>query len=128
MNHLIEFAKTNRTTTFFRDLAILEIRVAYKIMECLAPDETFPPKVNEFTKDLMLRREFAKAYEYVMEELDVEGGNPDLNCSQAAEKMITDAIDLMRYLLPIYEQTYKDAKEKRRIALLRELNELESIK
>jgi hypothetical protein len=125
MNHEIEFAKDNRTTTFFRDLGILEIRVAYKIMEYLAPDDVFKPKINQFTKDLMLSKEFSKAYEYVIEELDAEV-NTDLGCSASADRLQANAIDLMKYLLPIYEASCKDAKEQHRIALIKELKELEA--
>jgi len=124
VNHLIEFAKGNRTTTFFRSQAILEIRVAYRIMEYLAPDANFPPKVNTSTKDLILKGEFGKAYEYVLEELSLENHNIDLGCSAGMERLRSNAIELMSHLLPIYEKTCADKKERRRIELLKELKEL----
>ena len=124
MNNLIEFAKNNRTTTFFRDKVILETRVAYKIMEYLAPDDNFPPKVNQFTKDLMLKGEFSKAYEYVIEELNMEV-DASLGCSAAEMGLQQDAMALMAHLLPIYEKTCTDKRQKRRIELMRELKELE---
>ncbi len=123
-NHLIEFATNNRTTTHFRDTAILEIRVAYRIMEYLAPDETFPPKVNTLTKNLILKGEFENAYEHILQEIDKLGLITDLGCSQACKKLEADAIALMERLLPVYEQNCKDTREKRKIELLRELKEL----
>ena len=124
MNTMIEFARNNRTTTFFRNLGILEIRVTYRIMEYLAPDNAFPPTVNQFTKDLMLKEEYNKAYEYVMEELELEGST-DLGCSQAEGNLRTNAVNLMAYLLPIYKKQITDKKEQRRIELIEELKELE---
>jgi len=126
MNHLIEFADNNRTTTHFRDSAILEIRIAYRIMEYLAPDETFPPKIDPHTKSLMLMTHFSSAFDNIGAELDADGINTDLGCSLAFKKLRTDAIELMKHLLPIYQQNCHDAKEKRKMALLQELKELES--
>ncbi len=125
MNTMVVFAKSNGTTKHFREQAILEIRVAYRIMEYLAPDETFPPKVNQFTKGLMLKGEFAKAYEYVMEELNEEFST-DLGSSMSAEGTWVYAVELMKYLLPLYEKSCTDKKEQRRIQLLKELKELEA--
>lgn len=124
MNNLIEFAKENRTTTFFRSKAILEIRVAYRIMEYLAPDDNFPPKVNPSTKDLFLKGEFYRVYGYIIEELDLEAST-DIGCSAGMVKLEADAVELMDYLYPIYEKNCTDKKEKRRIELLKELKELD---
>ncbi len=126
MNHLIEFADNNRTTTHFRDSAILEIHMAYRIMEYLAPDSVFPPKINEATKSLMLNGNFHNAFDNIGAELEADGVDTDLGCSRAFEKLRADAIELMQRLLSKYEQNCKDAKMLRRIALLKELKELES--
>jgi hypothetical protein len=124
MNNLIEFAKQNRTTTFFRELEIFKIRVAYRIMEYLIPDPCFQPKINQFTKDLMLRHEFEKAYEFILEELSLDGIQLPDSCYWQ-EIIQIESIELIKYLLPIYEQNIKDAKDKRRIELINELNKLD---
>jgi len=125
-NIMIAFADNNRTTTYFRDSMILQIRIAYKIMEYLAPDSVFPPKANQFTKNLMLEEKFPKAYGYVIEELDNELHVDDLGSSSGAEYIERQAIALMKHLLPIYKKGVTDAKEKRRIALIEELNSLDN--
>ena len=124
-NAMIEFAKNNRTTTFFRNSAIVEIRIAYAIMEYLAPDDTFQPEIIQSTKDLMLKEEFSKAYECIVDELNAESST-DLGYSAAEASLITNAVELMRYLLPIYKKHVTDKKEQRRIELLKELKELEA--
>ena len=120
MNSMIEFAKNKRTTTYFRDEAILEIRIAYRIMEYLAPDSTFPPKTEPIIKNLILVGEFLHAYECIMEEFDA-----DLGCSAGMERLSVDAIELMKYLLPLYKKDCMTKKEKRRLELITELNELD---
>jgi len=125
MNELIDFAKSKRTTTFFRDEAILKIRMAYRIMEYLAPDSIFTPEVTQSTKNLMLQGEFIRAYEFVMEEVS-QKTNTDLGCSSAYEPLQREAVELMEYLLPIYQKGCRDVKEQRRIKLLSELKELDS--
>ena len=125
MNDLIEFAKENRTTTFFRSKAILKIRVAYRVMEYLAPDETFPPKINQNTKDLLLMKRFSEGYRSIMHELNVEEST-DLGCSSHMEALQADTMALMECLLPTYKKNCKDKREKRRVELLQELAGLES--
>lgn len=125
-NLMLEFAKNNRTTEHFRDLAVAQIKIAYRIMEYLAPDSVFTPKVNSFTKELMLKEEFAKAYEFIAEEvMCADNYNYDFG-SLASEDLQSDAIALMKCLLPVYQKECTDAKEQRRIALIKELKELES--
>ena len=123
MNEMIKFAENKRTTTYFRDEAILKIRVAYRIMEYLAPDDIFKPELNQFTKDLILNHQFNKAFEYVMEEISLET-TTELGSSVGYENMQHEAIELMEYLLPLYEKRCKDVKEQRRIELLAQLREL----
>lgn len=123
MNNMIEFAKNNRTTTYFRNRAIQEIRIAYRIMEYLAPDETFKPEVNEDTKAVILYGRYGAALEEIM---DNEVLDANLGSSSGSDSLKHNAVELMEYLIPIYKQNVTDAKEKRKLELLSELQELEA--
>ncbi len=127
MNKMIEFAKENRTTTYFRDTAIQEIKIAFRIMEYLAPDSVFKAGVNSgtdaldsTTKDMMLHEMFEQAFERIEDEVLIAN---EIGCgsSMGYECMKEHAIELMKYLLPLYQNEVKDA-----IELLRELKELDS--
>jgi len=122
-NRMIEFAKNERTTTYFRDYAIQEIRLAYRIMEYLAPDTTFPPKINEETKTLIFYGRYDDAVERIIDE---ELICTDLGSSSGNDALKHNAIELMKYLLPIYKQNLSNTKEKRRLELLEELQKLEA--
>lgn len=123
MNRMIEFAKNTRTTDYFRDYAIVEIKIAYRVMEYLAPDSIFKPTITQSTKDLMLQKRFSAAFEAMCESDNL--GFENIGSSIGAESLRTNAIELMAYLLPIYEASEKDAKEQRRLELLKELRELD---
>ncbi len=125
MNNMIEFAKTNRTTTYFRNYAFAQIMLAYRIMEYLAPDNNFPPKVDTLIKNLLLQKAFSEAYEHIHNELLHNNFNLDTGSSCGNELLKSQAIELMEYLLPIYEKGCKDVKEKRKIELLKKLHELD---
>ena len=123
-NRMIEFAKNERTTTYFRDYAIQEIRLAYRIMEYLAPGTTFPPEIiDEETKTLIFYGRYYAAVERIIDE---ELISTDLGSSSGNDALKHNAIELMKYLMPIYKQSVTDAKEKRRLELLEELQKLEA--
>jgi len=124
MNKMIEFAKNTRTTDYFRDYAISEIKIAYRIMEYLAPDSIFKTEVTQTTKDLMLQKRFSAAYEALWEACEFH--TTDCGSSLGSEALRNNAIELMQYLLPIYEASEKEVKEERRLKLLKELRELDS--
>lgn len=122
-NPLIQFADTNRTTTFFRDYAITQIKLAYRIMEYLAPDDTYPPDdISTTTKELMLREKFDEAFGWIENEPCID----DFNSSHYYEETKALAKELMAHLLPLYLASCKSAKEQRRQELLRELGELDN--
>jgi hypothetical protein len=121
MEGMIEFAKNNRTTRYFRDYAIEQIRIAYRIMEYLLPDGIFIPKdLDNDTKELILREKFEDAFNKIEYEISIR----DLGSSCGYESLKAEAIELMGYLLPIYKKDVKNAKEKRRLELLEELKTL----
>jgi len=126
MNSMIEFAKNNRTTEYFRDFAIVEIRVAYKIMEYLSPDSVFPPKgLSKETMNFLLSENYERAYESIKGEVDDEVFI-ELGSGHGNETIRADGIELMKYLLPLYKKECKDVKEQKRITLLEELRKLDN--
>lgn len=125
-NKMIEFAEHTRTTKYFRDYAIEEIKVAYRIMEYLAPDSNFPPKINEDTKELILLGRYPEAFERIVDRVCGDINFIDLGSSSGYESIKQNAIELMEYLAPIYRQNITDVKEKRKLELIAELKELNS--
>lgn len=119
-NKMIDFAKGTRTTSFFKDLAIIRIKIAYRIMEYLAPDTSFPPKIDGDVKTLLLKGQFEKAYNAIHDELDIE-----IDSSSWDETIEREAVELMKYLLPLYESSKKSAKEEKRLKLIQQLKELD---
>ncbi len=124
MNKMIDFAEHTRTTRYFRDYAIEEIKIAYRIMEYLAPDACFPPCTNEDTKELMLFGKYSDAYDHIVDNVGEEINFVDLGCSSGNELLRKNAIELMEYLVPIYRKSVTDAKEQRKLNLIAELQEL----
>ena len=121
-NVLIQFADNTRTTTFFRSYAIAQIKMAYRIMEYLAPDSTYPPdNIDSVTKELMLREKYDEAFD----RLENDGCVDDVSSSYWGENLKEDAKGLMAHLLPQYQAAKKSAKEERRLELLKELGELD---
>lgn len=94
MNKLIEFASENRTTDFFRDYAIIQIEVAYRIMEYMRPEDNFLPKdLDDEVQYMIDRGFFTDAFEGIYEELGI-----DVGCSRYYEDLKRDAIELMKNL------------------------------
>ena len=123
MNKMIQFAENTRTTTYFRDMAIAEIRLTYRVMEYLAPDATFPPTdLNTNIKDALLRERFEPAYEAICDEVI---SSYDCGSSSGSEALRVNTIELMAHLLTIYRKDVTDAREKRKIELIAELKSLE---
>lgn len=118
---MIDFAKNNRTTTYFRDYAIKQIRIAYRIMEYLAPDSVFSPRdLDEKTLNLMLSGFSDEAYERI----DDEVIDMDLGSSSGEESLKAQACELITYLVSEYHKINTQKREQRRAELLKELNEL----
>jgi hypothetical protein len=111
------FAKSERTTTHFRDIAIAQIKIAYRIMEYLQPDSVFKSKdLNNDFYVAVATGEYDRAYSMVSEET--------YGCA-AAQSQHKDAVELIKHLYPIYLADCKNKKEVRRQELLKELSELE---
>lgn len=120
-NRMIDFVDTTRITTFFRDYAIAQIKVAYRIAEYLEPDSTFEPQnLNRDVVELINDERFGDAYFCILDELEI-----DIDSSHWTEALQVEAVELMKYLCS--RNTERQAKEKllRIEALKKELEELQ---
>lgn len=115
---MIQFAKETRTTSYFLNEELGKVKVAYRIMEYLAPDDCFPPKINKETFNKMLKGDYIEA----VYEIRCELGLDDYHDYGDIDK---SAIELIEYLLPIYLDKLASDKEKRKIELFKELAELD---
>lgn len=121
---MIDFAYENRTTSYFRDYAIKEIRIAYRIMEYLDPDTVYPAKDLDDTTLLLLKnKKFGEAVERIIEdELSIDCG-----CSSGMEALYGNACELCKYLLPKYLENKRRLREEKKRELLKQLEELEEL-
>lgn len=85
-----------RTTSYFRDYAIAEIKIAYRLKEYLDADEMFPPKdLNNATKVLLENSEYEEAVRRIMDkELYI-----DLGCSSGYESLVEEAVEFAKNLV-----------------------------
>lgn len=117
------FAEDYRTNTFFRDLAIAEIRVAYRVMEYLSPDSVEKHKTNPETLRLIIggahnQEQLTKAAETIVDECGTFGEHSQ----QSLEK---GCVMLIKKLLPGYIAVKATEKEKKRLELLKQLEDLD---
>jgi len=118
----INFAKETRTTTFFRDFAISEIKVAYRIMEYLAPDSHFPPKIDEVTMTLIKNEHLLEALQRILSN-DIDC---DIDLSHWSQELNKKGLELMEHLYKEWIISKKNAKELKRQELLKQLADIES--
>ena len=115
---MIQFAKETRTTSYFLNYELGAVKVAYRIMEYLAPDDNFPPKINKGIFDKILKGDYRDAVIEIRYELGLEDHHDYSGIDSTA-------IELIEYLLPRYLDNIASAKEKRKIELFKELAELD---
>ena len=94
--NLMKEMKDVRTTSFFRDYAIAEINIAYRIKEYLDADDVFPPKnLNSATSILLKNGEYEEAIERIMnKELCI-----DIGSSSWYENLVEEATHFAKSLL-----------------------------
>ena len=77
--NFMEMMKDTRTTSHFRDYAIAEIKIAYRIKEYLDPDPYFPPNnLNSATIVLLENDEIEEAIRRIIDKelyIDIESSN-----------------------------------------------------
>ncbi len=116
------YTEKERCTDYFRKYAIMQIKMAHRLMEYFNPDNVFPPKdLSEKTMQLFLSRENRKAVTKIIEnEVYVE-----IDSSQGYENFVDEAVVLASQL---YEENIerKHSEEiKERENLLKRLAELD---
>jgi len=119
------FAREYRPNEFFKNVAIAEIKVAYRVMEYLCPDSMEKPEIKPQTLKLMLegmydQERLVKASQYIIDECDSYFGS-----DHAQEGLEKDCQNLIKKLLPAYIQNKATEKEKKRLELLKQIEELD---
>lgn len=94
--NLMGSMKDVRTTSYFRNYALAEIRIAYRIKEYLEPDDMFPPRdLNRTTGILLQNGEYREAVERIMKnEVPV-----DIDSSRGWENLAEEAVSFAKSLI-----------------------------
>ena len=122
MNDLMRLYKNERTNDYFKNIAIMQIKVAHRIKEYLDPDEYFPPKdIRKSTMDLFLQREVNKAVSRVFNEVFF-----DCDCSSGYEDVEREAVEFAEELLNEYFEKVNINLLTEREQLLIRLGEIDS--
>ena len=116
MDGLMKLYKNERTNDYFKNYAIMQIKVAHRIKEYLDPDEYFPPKdICKSTMDLFLQREVVKAVSRIFDEVSF-----DCDCSSGYDGMEKEAVEFAEELLNEYfEKVNKNLLSEREQLLIR---------
>ena len=116
MNNLMKLYKNERTNDYFKNYAIMQIKVAHRIKEYLDPDEYFPPKdICKSTMDLFLQREVNKAVSRIFDEVFF-----DYDCSSEYVDVEKEAVEFAEELLnEFFEKVNKNLLSEREQLLIR---------
>jgi len=118
-NLMKQFAQCSRTVNYFKTEAQDQINIAYRIMEYLSPDSTYPAgDLNKETLKMMIAKNFKQAFENVTVEINQYIGIGE------TYKYEDEAIELMEELLPVYLAEVASDKEKRKAELYAEIAKL----
>jgi superfamily II DNA or RNA helicase len=117
-----QFATNERGTTYFRDYAINQIRVAYRLKDYLDPDICIPPKdLNKQTMKLFLDGDIAQAvYNIINDELII-----DISSSYGSEEFQHEAFVLATEMVDKFKTKCEDEKIKERNKLMERIKELD---
>jgi hypothetical protein len=119
-NLMKQFAQCSRTVNYFKTEAQDQINIAYRIMEYLSPDSTYPAgDLNKETLKMMIAKNFKQAFENVTVEINQYIGIGE------TYKYEDEAIELMEELLPVYLAEVASDKEKRKAELYAEIAKLD---
>ena len=115
MNDLMKLYKNQRTNSYFKSYAIMQIHVAHRIKEYLDADKQFPsPNTKQATMDLFLQKDFHKAIDNIFNEV---GFYPD--SSSDYQRMQDEAISFAEDLLKEYLVKNKQLLSEREQLLIR---------
>ena len=117
-----QFVTTERGTEYFRDYAIKQIKIAYRLMDYLDPDHCFPAKdLSKHTMKLFLDGEVAQAVHNIIEnEICI-----DIPSSHGAEGFQYEAFVLATEMLEKYKTNIVDEKIKERNKLMEQIKKLD---
>lgn len=101
-------------------MAVKEIKLSYRIMEYLAPDEYFPPEnIDETTLLLLDNKKFHEAIERIIEEIEC-----DSSSSHGAENLRENMLETIEFLYKEKSEKLKKDKKARIEELEKELKQL----
>ena len=117
----MDYMKNLKTTSYFRDFAIMQIKLAYRIKEYLDPDPMSPSKnLSKKTSDLFLHGEFSDAVESCIKEVFIDISN--FNKHELIKK---EAIQFTKDLSRKYMSTYRQQQLEEKETLLARLSQIE---
>ena len=98
MDGLMKLYKNERTTDYFKKIALMQIEVAHRIKEYLDADKYFPPKdICKSTMDLFLQRDVKNAISRIFDEVSFE-----CYCSNGYGDVEREAVEFAEELLDEY--------------------------
>lgn len=122
MDNLMMLLKDERTTDYFKDYAIMQVRIAFRIKEYLDADACFPPNnLNKSTMDLFLKRDVKSAVSNIFAELSVDCSSSSGYCDLQEE-----AVEFATALLTEYFQKINTELLSERERLLVRLGEIDT--
>lgn len=117
MDGLMKLYRKERVNDFFKNYAIKQIEVAYRILEYLEPDSVFKPKnLDKSIMDLFLKRDVMKAVHLIVMDIDYSQEYPDLE---------REGVEFANEVLEDYFAKLKKEKLSEREQLLIRLGELD---
>lgn len=117
----MKLCRNERVNNYFKNYAIYQINVAYRILEYLEPDECFPPKnLQREIMDNFLKKDVGKAVFEIIDELDI-----DITSSSGFNDLEKEAIEFANEVLIDFFKRKKKEKLTEREQLLIRLGEIE---
>lgn len=120
MNNLMNLYRNERANNYSKDYAIMQVKIAHRILEYLEPDQYFPPKdTKQSTMDLFLKRDAANAICHILHEFNFDCGS-----SKGYKNMEKEANEFAAKVLEDYFSKIKKEELSERERLLIRLGEL----
>jgi hypothetical protein len=120
MKNLMSLYKNERTNDYFKNYAIMQIKIAHRIKEYLDADEYFKPKdISKSTMDLFLQGKVEEAVGRILNEVSFDCGS-----SSGYDSMEKEAIGFAKELLAEYHEKNKKllSERERLMAKVKEID------